>query len=83
MKRKPKKLTLQRETIQKLTPGLLSQVVGQDLQRSIAPGCQTNLCHTVLCNGNDTGTSCNVFSCATCIIATCGCDTLVDQCGAG
>jgi hypothetical protein len=83
MKRKAaRKLTLHRETLHTLATSQLPQVLGAARPDATNGGLMcSNPCfpRTV----NDTGGSCNVFSCATCIIATCTCDTLVDQCGAG
>lgn len=83
MKRKTsRKLTLHRETLHMLTPSQLPQVLGAayPIATNVGGRC-SNPC--IPRNGNDTGDSCNIFSCASCIIATCGCDTMVDQCGAG
>ena len=79
MKRKtPRKLTLRRETLHLLAASQLSQAAGA---ATVAGQACSNPC--VPRTGGDTADSCGgVVSCASCVIATCGCLTVVADCGA-
>ena len=79
-KKKSMKLKLQRETLKRLDEARFYQAVGGRIYISQG-ACSDANCHTDLCNeGGDT--SGNIFSCASCIVATCGCYTAVADCGA-
>jgi hypothetical protein len=70
-----KKLTLSRETLRSLSFDPLDRVNGG---ASLGPACSA-VCgltrRSSCCDSGDTGDSCNVFSCASCLLDTCGCDT--------
>jgi hypothetical protein len=68
MKKQNKKLTLSRETLLSLN--------------GVTGGYTSIPClqHTQLCNTNTSNPS-TPFSCASCLIQTCGCDTGPNDCG--
>jgi hypothetical protein len=72
MKKNLKKLGLSRETLRNLTENRLGQAVGA--QSRIV--CTISICGD--CGRDQTYGTCasgDVFSCGTCLLATCGCNT--------
>jgi hypothetical protein len=73
MKKSVKKLSLYRETLRHLGGGDLRLAAGGLSAMSRCVHCDSNnYCHTDLCQTGDTAGSCPaVFSCGSCILATC------------
>ena len=69
-----KKLRLSRETLRHLANDPLDRVAGGDSLVVCSAVCGLTR-KSGCCDTGNTGDSCNVFSCASCLLATCGCDT--------
>lgn len=72
-----KKLRLSRETLRLLSADRLDRAAGgaTDLCTVVCSVPCTNTRRSGCCDTGNTGDSCNVFSCASCLLDTCGCNT--------
>jgi len=73
MRKKLKKLSLNRETLRQLGGEQLDKAVGGTLRECTVAVCTVTIC-TGCCTAGDTAASCpGIFSCATCMLQSCGC----------